>query len=124
MFQGFVEEHIEGDGATLFVRRAARKDAPPVVLIHGYPQTSAMWHQVAPVLAREFQIICPDLRGYGRSDKPQSNPSHEPYSKRAMARDVAAVIQNLASFYRRTGDNAQATKYERRVERIRKKIGA
>lgn len=95
MFQEFVEERIEGDGATLFVRRAGPAGAPPVVLIHGYPQTSAMWHKVAPVLARGFQVICPDLRGYGRSDKPPSSGSHFPYSKRAMARDIHEVMARL-----------------------------
>ena len=79
MFKDFVEECIEGDGATLFVRRAGPTGAPPLVLLHGYPQTSAMWHGVAPILARSYQVICPDLRGYGRSDKPASNASHETY---------------------------------------------
>lgn len=95
MFKEFVEERIEGDGATLFVRRAGPAGAPPLVLLHGYPQTSAMWHGVAPILARSYQIICPDLRGYGRSDKPVSNASHEPYSKRAMANDIVAVMRRL-----------------------------
>ena len=95
MFEGFVRERIEGDGATLFVRRAGPQDAPPLVLLHGYPQTSAMWHGVAPILARSYQIVCPDLRGYGQSDKPASNASHQPYSKRAMANDVVAVMRHL-----------------------------
>ncbi|WP_300031569.1 alpha/beta hydrolase [uncultured Roseobacter sp.] len=95
MFQEFVEEWIEGDGATLFVRRAGPESAPPVVLLHGYPQTSAMWHGVAPLLARSFQVICPDLRGYGRSGKPASGPPHQPYSKRAMASDIVTVMQRL-----------------------------
>ncbi len=95
MFEGFVEERIEGDGATLFVRRAGPKDAPPLVLLHGYPQTSAMWHGVAPILAKSFQVVCPDLRGYGRSDKPVSDETHLPYSKRAMARDIVAVMERL-----------------------------
>jgi len=85
MFKGFVQERIKGDGATLFVRRAGPEGAPPIVLLHGYPQTSAMWHSVAPILARSYQVICPDLRGYGASEKPPSNASHFPYSKRAMA---------------------------------------
>lgn len=95
MFHEFLEERIEGDGATLFVRRAGPQDAPPLVLLHGYPQTSAMWHGVAPILARSYQVICPDLRGYGQSDKPVSNASHEPYSKRAMAGDIVAVMRRL-----------------------------
>lgn len=95
MFKDFVEERIEGDGAALFVRRAGAQDAPPLVLLHGYPQTSAMWHQMAPSLARSYQVVCPDLRGYGASDKPASDPSHFPYSKRAMARDIIAVMRRL-----------------------------
>lgn len=95
MFQGFVEERIEGDGATLFLRRAGPEGAPPLVLLHGYPQTSAMWHGVAPILAQSYQVICPDLRGYGRSEKPESDPSHQPYSKRAMANDIVGVMQRL-----------------------------
>jgi len=66
MFKDFVEERIVGDGATLFLRRAGPVGAPPLVLLHGYPQTSAMWHGVAPILARTFQVICPDLRGGAR----------------------------------------------------------
>ena len=95
MFQDFVEERIEGDGATLFLRRAGPKGATPIVLLHGYPQTSAMWHGVAPILAQSYQVICPDLRGYGRSDKPKTDPLHEPYSKRSMAKDIVAVMQHL-----------------------------
>jgi len=79
----------------LFVRRAGPPSAPPLILLHGYPQTSAMWHGVAPILARSFQVVCLDLRGYGKSEKPVSNSTHYPYSKRAMAQDVVAVMNNL-----------------------------
>ena len=79
----------------MFVRRAGPPSAPPLILLHGYPQTSAMWHGVAPILARSFQVVCLDLRGYGKSEKPVSNSTHYPYSKRAMAQDVVAVMQNL-----------------------------
>jgi haloacetate dehalogenase len=58
---------------------------PPVLLLHGYPQTHAIWHRVAPRLAEKFTVICPDLRGYGDSAKPPSDERHEAYSKRAMA---------------------------------------
>ena len=95
MFHKFVEERIKGDGVTLFVRHTGPKDAPPLVLLHGYPQTSAMWHRMAPILAKSYQVVCPDLRGYGRSDKPVSNSLHTPYSKRAMAKDIVAIMQNL-----------------------------
>ena len=95
MFKNFKEEYIKGEGATLYVRRAGPEGAPPIVLLHGYPQTSAMWHGVAPILARSFQVICPDLRGYGKSDKPVSDSSHSIYSKRAMAKDIVAIMKHL-----------------------------
>ena len=95
MFQGFVEDWIDGEGANIFVRRAGPLGAPPVVLLHGYPQTSAMWNGVAPILAQSFQVICPDLRGYGRSSKPPTDEVHSPYSKRAMAQDIVAMMSTL-----------------------------
>ena len=95
MFKDFKEEYIKGEGATLYVRRAGPEGAPPIVLLHGYPQTSAMWHGVAPILARSFQVICPDLRGYGKSDKPTSDLSHSLYSKRTMAKDIVAIMKHL-----------------------------
>ena len=79
----------------LFLRRAGPDDATPIVLLHGYPQTSAMWHGVAPILARSYQVICPDLRGYGQSDKPKTDRLHQPYSKRSMAKDIVAVMRRL-----------------------------
>ena len=95
MFEDFVEEYIEGDGANLFVRRSGPKNAKPIVLLHGYPQTSAMWHAVAPILSRSYQVICPDLRGYGASEKPNSDARHYPYSKRAMAKDIVAIMKRM-----------------------------
>ncbi|MGB1344956.1 MAG: alpha/beta fold hydrolase [Amylibacter sp.] len=95
MFKGFVEEYIEGDGANLFIRRAGPENAEPIVLLHGYPQTSAMWHAVAPILSSSYQVICPDLRGYGASEKPKSDARHYPYSKRAMAKDIIAMMKRL-----------------------------
>ena len=79
----------------MFIRRGGHQDAPPIVLLHGYPQTSAMWCSVAPILARSFQVVCPDLRGYGKSEKPASDTSHSSFSKRAMAQDIVAVMKNL-----------------------------
>jgi haloacetate dehalogenase len=67
----------------------------PLLLLHGYPQTHVMWHEVAPRLAHRFHIICPDLRGYGDSSKPSSTPDHYPYSKRAMGQDMAEVMAYL-----------------------------
>ena len=66
---------------------------PPLLLLHGYPQTHTMWHKVAPSLAREFTVVCPDLRGYGDSGKPASDATHAAYSKRAMAQDMVDVMR-------------------------------
>lgn len=95
MFDGFTEEYINTSDVRLFIRRAGSKSAPPLVLLHGYPQTSAMWHQVAPILSDFYQVICPDLRGYGRSDKPKSDDQHLTYSKRAMASDIVQLMAEL-----------------------------
>lgn len=67
----------------------------PLLLLHGYPETHAMWHLVAPRLARDFHVICPDLRGYGDSSKPAGGDDHSGYSKRAMARDMVEVMAAL-----------------------------
>ncbi|GAB4432813.1 MAG: alpha/beta hydrolase [Chloroflexi bacterium OHK40] len=68
---------------------------PPLLLIHGYPQTHAMWHKVAPRLAATFTVVAPDLRGYGDSAKPPGGPDHAGYSKRAMAADMVALMATL-----------------------------
>ncbi len=68
---------------------------PPLLLLHGYPQSHVIWHQIAPVLARSFHLICPDLRGYGDSSAPPSTADHYPYSKRAMAQDMIEVMAAL-----------------------------
>lgn len=95
MFEGFTEETVKVGNGEIFLRRGGRPDAPPVLLLHGYPQTSAMWHGVAPLLSQDFQVICADLRGYGRSHKPESTPDHAPYSKRAMAAEMVLLMQEL-----------------------------
>jgi haloacetate dehalogenase len=68
---------------------------PPLLLLHGYPQTHAMWHKLAPRLAAAFTVVAPDLRGYGDSGKPPSDPEHLAYSKRAMARDAVELMAQL-----------------------------
>lgn len=67
----------------------------PLLLLHGYPQTHVMWHKVAPRLTDKFHIICPDLRGYGDSSKPESTADHYTYSKRAMAQDIVEVMDHF-----------------------------
>jgi haloacetate dehalogenase len=93
MFEGFTLERVDVGEAELRVRHGGR--GTPVVLLHGHPRTHATWHRVAPVLAERHVVVCPDLRGYGQSSKPPSAPDHEPYSKRAMARDVVRLMREL-----------------------------
>jgi hypothetical protein len=68
---------------------------PPVLLLHGYPQTHIIWRKIAPALARDFTIVAPDLRGYGDSGKPADGENHSGYSKRAMAQDQVEVMEQL-----------------------------
>jgi haloacetate dehalogenase len=93
MFEGFELASIETGEATIRLRRGG--SGPPLLLLHGHPQTHVMWHRVAPELARDFTVVAADLRGYGDSSKPATTPDHEPYSKRAMARDAVAVMREL-----------------------------
>ena len=78
---------------TIFATRSG--EGPPVLLLHGFPETHILWRDVGPRLARRFTVVCADLRGYGRSGCPTSAPDHAPYAKRAMARDMAAVMERL-----------------------------
>lgn len=89
----FDEIKVKTSGAEINVVHGGSGN--PLLLLHGYPQTHVMWHQVAPRLINHFHLICPDLRGYGDSSKPTSSPDHYPYSKRAMAQDMVEV---MASF--------------------------
>jgi haloacetate dehalogenase len=68
---------------------------PPLLLLHGHPQTLAIWHRVAPALAQHFTVVAADLRGYGDSSKPAGDAQHARYSKREMAADMLAVMQSL-----------------------------
>jgi haloacetate dehalogenase len=92
-FDGFEERTLATPEGDIFYRIAGH--GAPLILLHGYPQTSAMWHAIAPVLAESYQVICPDLRGYGRSLKPATDATHTPYSKRAMGGDVLALMDHL-----------------------------
>jgi haloacetate dehalogenase len=93
MFPNFKRDLITTSEATICVRHAG--SGPPVLLLHGFPQTHVLWHQIAPALAQEYTVVCADLRGYGDSSKPPTTPDHEPYSKRAMARDQVEIMQAL-----------------------------
>jgi len=93
VFEGFTLETRAANGQRLRLRRGG--NGPPLLLLHGNPQTHLMWHRVAPALAARFTVVAPDLRGYGFSSKLPVSPDHAPYSKREMARDMVALMQDL-----------------------------
>ncbi|MFD9739655.1 alpha/beta fold hydrolase, partial [Umezawaea sp. NPDC059074] len=94
MFDGFESQSIEVGEASLFTRFGG--EGPPVLLVHGHPRTSATWHRVAPLLVeRGFTVVCPDLRGYGRSRGPAPTADHTAHCKRAVAGDLVAVMRSL-----------------------------
>jgi haloacetate dehalogenase len=88
--EGFEVLAVDTGDATINVRRGG--SGPPLLLLHGFPQTLLMWRDIAPLLAAEFTVICADLRGYGESSCPLSSAGHEPYSKREMAQDMVTVV--------------------------------
>ena len=93
MFEGFEQRQIQTSGTTINLVKGG--DGPPLLLLHGYPQTHTMWHKVAPLLAQDFTVVAADLRGYGDSGKLQGDPEHMNYSKRAMAQDQVEVMAQL-----------------------------
>jgi len=93
LFPGFQRRRIRTSGAA--INLVTKGEGPPLLLLHGYPETHAMWHKLAPDLARDFTVVCPDLRGYGDSSKPKGLPDHSNYSKRAMAQDMVEVMEKL-----------------------------
>jgi haloacetate dehalogenase len=93
VFDGFELERIDVGSAELRVRFGG--SGPAVLLLHGHPRTHTTWHRVAPLLAGDHTVVCPDLRGYGESSKPPTTPDHAPYSKRAMARDCLTLMRTL-----------------------------
>ncbi len=93
MFDGFQTTRIDTGEVEINVRHGG--SGPPLLLLHGYPQTHAMWHAVAPVLAEEHTVVACDLRGYGDSGRPRTTADHWPYCKRAMAADQVAVMRAL-----------------------------
>lgn len=93
MFEDFDTRVIPGEGAEIFCRIGGV--GPPLLLLHGYPETGAMWAPIAGRLAERFSLVVPDLRGYGRSSVPKNDPGNFAYSKRQMGRDVAAVMASL-----------------------------
>ena len=96
-FAGFVFERRRVGDVTLAFRHNLEQAAgkPPLLLLHGFPQSHVMWHRLVPLLADRFALVLPDLRGYGDSDKPPGDAAHATYSKRALATDNVALMRAL-----------------------------
>lgn len=93
-FEGFTETTAElADGRHFRLRHGG--DGPPLLMLHGMPQTHCMWHRIAPALAERFHVICPDITGYGGSYKPGATADHAPYAKRQMAQDIIDLADHL-----------------------------
>ena len=93
MFEGFAHRDVEVDRGT--VHAVIGGDGPPLLLLHGFPETHQMWHAVAPLLRERFTVVVPDLPGYGDSMRPEPAADHLPHSKRAMAADLVQVMAAL-----------------------------
>jgi haloacetate dehalogenase len=93
LLDGFDERRVATGEAELYVRIGGA--GPALVCLHGYPQSHLTWRNVAPALAERYTVVLPDLRGYGASEIVASDPEHHAYSKRAMARDIVALMAAL-----------------------------
>ncbi len=93
MFEGFEPLRLKAHGQEINLVRGGC--GPALLLLHGHPQTHAIWHKVAGELARHFTVVATDLRGYGDSGKPQGLPDHGNYAKRVMAQDQVEVMRAL-----------------------------
>jgi haloacetate dehalogenase len=93
LFPGFATHLVDTSIGKMFVRAGGK--GPPLLLLHGYPQTHVIWHRVAPILTQHFSLVIPDLPGYGASAAPQPDADHAPYDKRSMAKAMVAVMQSL-----------------------------
>ena len=92
-FEEFTLETIAVEGGNIRLRRSGT--GQPLLMLHGNPQTHAMWHAVAPALSKRYSVICPDLRGYGGSFKPPASRDHAAYAKRQMAKDLIQVMEHF-----------------------------
>ena len=93
LFPGFEAHWIDTSIGKIFARSGG--DGPPLLLLHGYPQTNVLWHKVAPLLAAKFRLVIPDLPGYGWSAAPRADKNHAPYDKRSMAKVMIEVMEKL-----------------------------
>jgi haloacetate dehalogenase len=113
LFPGFAKRRIRTSGAEIHCEIGG--SGPPLLLLHGFPQTHAMWHKIAPALAEEYTVVCADLRGYGDSSKPASDPKHAPYSKRVMAQDMIEVMADLGFARFRVGAHDRGARVTHRM---------
>lgn len=95
LFPGFSSHWIDTAGGRLFARAGGREEAPPLLLLHGFPQTHACWHRIAPALAETHRVVCLDLKGYGWSAAPKGDDAHEAYSKRVLATEAVEAMERL-----------------------------
>ncbi|GMA41449.1 alpha/beta fold hydrolase [Mobilicoccus caccae] len=95
MFEGYEEVVVDSGGVEIAAWTSRTVGRPPLVLLHGHPQTHLIWHRVASDLAEEFDVVACDLRGYGASGRPPGGEDHAAYSKRVMAADVLAIMRHL-----------------------------
>jgi haloacetate dehalogenase len=93
VFEQFTQQRLSTEAGDIHVLRGG--SGPPILLLHGYPQTHVGWHRIAPGLARRFTVVAPDLPGYGDSTGPEPDPSHAAYSKRVMASALVGVMERL-----------------------------
>ena len=112
-FEDFTLEAIAVEDGKIRLRRGG--DGPPLLLVHGNPQTHAMWHAVAPALAKRFTVICPDLRGYGGSMKPPATSDHAPYAKRVMAKDLVQVMEYYGFLSFQVGSHDRGARVSHRM---------
>ena len=96
-FPGFEQKRVtvSSEDGPIEIACQVGGSGPPLLLLHGFPQTKAIWEIVSPELAKNFTVIAPDLRGYGQSSKPHGKEDHSTYSKRSVASDQHALMQAL-----------------------------
>jgi haloacetate dehalogenase len=115
LFPGFTAHRIATAGAEIHC--VVGGNGPPLLLLHGYPQTHAMWHRLAPTLAHRYTVVCADLRGYGDSSKPASDAEHATYSKRAMAADMVELMRDLGHLRFRLAGHDRGARVAHRLVR-------